>query len=85
MHYSSNLYRSYYPHWSKELVSPVCRIFNCTLPLGAPVSDSVYPDTPMKVVFWKPYTEAYKANTYFRHLSLMKQPYQVRSRILLCH
>ena len=24
---SSNLYRSYYPHWSRELVSPVCGIF----------------------------------------------------------
>ena len=24
---SSNLYRFYYPHWSRELVSPVCGIF----------------------------------------------------------
>ena len=28
---SSNLYRSYYPHQSRELVSPVCGIFCCHL------------------------------------------------------
>ena len=40
------MYQSFYPHRSRELVSPVCGIFNCTLPL-ARWKKIVHPKCPL--------------------------------------
>ena len=45
---SSNLYRSYYPHRSRELVSPVCGIFLISFLCSAIIS--IYPNYSVTIV-----------------------------------